>query len=201
MSNYRSNCGGLSLAVVCLWAVGCVSPYTYHPDGNCGPMSLSGRFAADGTCAACSSAVISPESAAGPGEMLRRTFTCGSGCGEIYWGEWINDPPSCDACNDHGDWTGTACCPPSRWERLVAGIHGQQNGPKGNCAECEGMESGDSSGGIQIDGLTIDVPPADFGPLPPPAANTEAAPAAPAQIAAQPDEPHPLSRLKRRVRR
>jgi hypothetical protein len=31
---------------------------------------------------------------------------CGSGCGEIYWDEWHSDPPSCDPCDDCGNWIG-----------------------------------------------------------------------------------------------
>lgn len=33
-------------------------------------------------------------------------FSC-NGCGETYWDEWRNDPPSCcDPCDCHGNWTG-----------------------------------------------------------------------------------------------
>src|SRR5262245_49886415 len=34
--------------------------------------------------------------------------TCGKGCGEIYWGEWVSDPPDCcDPCDQcTGCWTG-----------------------------------------------------------------------------------------------
>jgi len=31
-------------------------------------------------------------------------LTCGAGCGDVYWGEWVSDPPSCgDACDSCGD--------------------------------------------------------------------------------------------------
>jgi hypothetical protein len=44
---------------------------------------------------------------------LTRALTCGSGCGDVYWDEWINDPPACcDPCDDYGNWTGNAYCPP-----------------------------------------------------------------------------------------
>ncbi len=31
---------------------------------------------------------------------------CGSGCGEVYWDEWHSDPPTCDPCDDCGNWIG-----------------------------------------------------------------------------------------------
>jgi hypothetical protein len=34
--------------------------------------------------------------------LLRRWVplgACRGGCGEVYWGEWRNDPPKCDSCN------------------------------------------------------------------------------------------------------
>ncbi len=40
-------------------------------------------------------------------------LTRGSGCGEVYWGPWVNDPPACcDPCDNYGNWTGDACCAP-----------------------------------------------------------------------------------------
>jgi hypothetical protein len=36
---------------------------------------------------------------------------CGSGCGEVYWSEWHNDPPDClDPCNRCGNYVGPQCC-------------------------------------------------------------------------------------------
>lgn len=41
--------------------------------------------------------------------LLSTRLACGSGCGDVYWGEWLCDPPECcDACNDDGCWAGTA---------------------------------------------------------------------------------------------
>jgi hypothetical protein len=40
-------------------------------------------------------------------------LTCGSGCSEMYWGEWASDPPACcDPCDNCGNWTGGGCCDP-----------------------------------------------------------------------------------------
>ncbi len=39
--------------------------------------------------------------------LLSTKLACGSGCGGVYWNEWISDPPDCcDPCNDCGQWTG-----------------------------------------------------------------------------------------------
>lgn len=63
------------------------------------------------------------------------TPSCGSGCGlgcasggcgEVYWGEWMSDPPApCDPCDDCGNWTGgcgTGC--------------GTGCGSCGSCGQC-----------------------------------------------------------------
>ena len=37
--------------------------------------------------------------------LLSTRLACGSGCGSMYWSEWIADPPSpCDPCDDNGCW-------------------------------------------------------------------------------------------------
>lgn len=46
-----------------------------------------------------------------PCGYLKYMLTCGAGCSEIYWGEWISDPPDCcDPCDNCGNWTGPGCC-------------------------------------------------------------------------------------------
>ena len=50
----------------------------------------------------------------GPGSfllpLLSTRLSCGGGCGDVYWNEWISDPPECcDACNDDGCWVGPNC--------------------------------------------------------------------------------------------
>jgi hypothetical protein len=46
-------------------------------------------------------------------DCTTKTLKGGSGCGDIYWGPEINDPPaSCDPCNRCKDWTGGASCDP-----------------------------------------------------------------------------------------
>lgn len=38
---------------------------------------------------------------------LPNRLACGTGCGEIYWDEWLSDPPACeDPCDDCGNYVG-----------------------------------------------------------------------------------------------
>lgn len=62
--------------------------------------------------------------ARGPFDHLRKLglgVVCGDGCGDIYWGEWISDPPDCcDPCGPYGMWTGSRVgCPPKRGIPMV----------------------------------------------------------------------------------
>ncbi|MEX2174656.1 MAG: hypothetical protein WD872_09865 [Pirellulaceae bacterium] len=64
---------------------------------------------------------------------LMRARTCGKGCGEIYWGEWISDPPDCcDPCDPcHGQFTGPhGYCSLGPCQRLLAALHGFRYCPK-----------------------------------------------------------------------
>lgn len=62
--------------------------------------------------------------------------TCGKGCGDIYWGEWVSDPPDCcDPCDKcTGCWTGQRgpCCL-GPCQRLLAAFHGYSYCPPPNC--------------------------------------------------------------------
>lgn len=45
--------------------------------------------------------------------LLSTKLACGTsgGCGGIYWGEWMSDPPACcDPCNDCGCWVESRGC-------------------------------------------------------------------------------------------
>jgi hypothetical protein len=77
---------------------------------------------------------------------------CSGGCGEVYWGEWVSDPPDCcDPCNDCGHFTGGQCCHPRPLQRLWWGLHGYKlNDPCGcggaGCGTCGGGWGGYSGG-------------------------------------------------------
>ncbi len=63
------------------------------------------------------------------------------GCGDIYWGEWISDPPDCcDPCDQCGGFTGSGgdCCKPRCLERIARLFHGYRQCP-GECGDSCGL--------------------------------------------------------------
>ena len=70
-----------------------------------------------------------------------RSTNCGSGCGEIYWDEQINEPPVCDPCGCNGEFEcgGGGSCP-SALGRL-RNLWGYRYIPS-NCGECSTCDSG-----------------------------------------------------------
>lgn len=90
----------------------------------------SSRFCADGAGSNCGIGYHATR--------LFRPLACGSGCcGEVYWGEWISDPPDCaDPCDNCGTYVG----PRSRvWSSLTwCNLWGQRNGScdRGSCSSC-----------------------------------------------------------------
>ncbi len=76
----------------------------------------------------------------GPIDHLRTAATCGAGCDEVYWDEWVSDPPDCvDPCDDCGNWIGhQPCAGPIRsgWLQLL-GLHNcGKHGYGSSCATC-----------------------------------------------------------------
>ena len=70
--------------------------------------------------------------------QMKRSLVCGSGCGEVYFGEWLNTPPDCadPCCGDQ--WVGGATpCRPFCWQwqpgMLLRGLYGGRF--------CDGAES------------------------------------------------------------
>ena len=64
-----------------------------------------------------------------------RSTNCGSGCGEIYWDEQINEPPVCDPCGCNGEFEcgGGGSCPSAL--RRLRNLWGYRYVPS-NCGEC-----------------------------------------------------------------
>lgn len=90
---------------------------------------------------------------------------CTSGCGEVYWGEHISEPPTCDPCGLAGDYTGgCGSCRP--WYSRLRDLWGYRYEPSGcssgtgcslgagcshgGCASC-----GCSSGGVVSSGHSV----------------------------------------------
>ncbi len=85
MSNHRyfTQSSLLSALAICLLgATGCVGPMACGPHGCNGPIALGGQPACGDGC---------------------------NGCGERYYDEWINHPPSADPCDGCGNYNGQTC--------------------------------------------------------------------------------------------
>jgi hypothetical protein len=74
-----------------------------------------------------------------PSSYTKHMLTCASGCGEIYWDEWLSDPPdACDPCDHCGNFVGPRPCPPTFWQSLTLGwchLWGQR---AVTCSDCVG---------------------------------------------------------------
>jgi hypothetical protein len=96
---------------------------------------------AEHTCAGCGSHA-GKFGHGGPFSSLRASLTCGSGCGEWYFDEWLSDPPECcDPCDAHGQWIGPqGCCKgngrpfhkKNLWGVRMQGHHGRTLGGYGD---------------------------------------------------------------------
>ena len=69
-----------------------------------------------------------------------RGMNCGSGCGEIYWDEHINEPPVCDPCGCDGEFEcgGNGSCPTALGR--LRNLWGYRYIPS-NCGECRSCET------------------------------------------------------------
>lgn len=140
----------------------------YEPSACCGGWDpILGSCDACGVCGgACEGHT--------PAQHLKHMLTCASGCGEIYWGEWISDPPDdCDPCDDWGNWVGpTDCCGTSCLDSLASSwcnLFGYRNGGgkggkgKGGCGTCGGKGGCDSCDAGGLSAPYYDVPVEDSG--------------------------------------
>jgi len=78
-----------------------------------------------------------------PCGYLKYMLTCGSGCGEIYYNEWISDPPDCcDPCDDCGNWC--QGCGTHRRRLVIDGVRDLIAGLRTvSClATCDGTDCG-----------------------------------------------------------
>lgn len=169
-----SSCGGgeIALETVVEPDCGCASSGC---GGNCGAGFGGGTCAGGcGIMGGCGR----PHGGCGFGGHLSRFIlpwiqghlSCGSGCGEVYWHEWINDPPDCtDPCDNYGQFIGPRLFGPKPWlplgisnlwgRRLCGGGCGScgSEGPVdiGCCGECDhsgcaSTHSDQSNGDVQL---------------------------------------------------
>ena len=98
------------------------------------------RFVGDG-CGAGACGDVDCEGVASCGSLRARiadrirSTNCGSGCGEIYWDEHINEPPVCDPCGCNGEFECGSCrsCPTALGR--LRNLWGYRYMPS-SCGEC-----------------------------------------------------------------
>ena len=111
MSNQLSM-GLLAACIFALLLTGCHHRLTYHDrvwNGWCGTHECgSGCGKGGGKCGKTSSCIH----VGGLRKKIASYFVCANGCGEMYVGEWISDPPDCcDPCDAYyGCFTGAGDC-------------------------------------------------------------------------------------------
>ncbi len=105
-----SNCASLAFCVLALAGLfsGCCTVSGPIAGGACGGPSCAVASCGAGADAACPG-LLHGELAA----VFENAITggCCSGCGEIYYDEQINEPPTCDPCAGAGEFTGNSCGP------------------------------------------------------------------------------------------
>ena len=109
-------------------------------------------------------------SSCGPTTFAEKS-ACRTGCGEIYWDEWLSDPPDCcDPCDDCGNWVGPqhGCRkrPSGGLWSLIWGCRGEtcsdgeccDEGCVGGCERCDEVVCGIEPSGC-IDRAVAHLPP------------------------------------------
>jgi hypothetical protein len=139
-------CGGPACGPACNTCCLCLpKPIVWNGACNdCGP----------GPCESCADCPTD----CGILPWLRRSKVCGKGCGEVYWGEWISDPPDCcDPCDPcYGCYTGPndGCCNLGPCQRLLAALHGYKYCPAPCCGDVCGLCNKGTCGGCGDAGCT-----------------------------------------------
>ena len=121
--------------------------------GCCG-VPLSGGC---GSCGSCGVASKGCDACPGllHGELAGRVRNaviggCSSGCGEVYYGEQTNEPPTCDPCTGKGEFSGENCgpCRPL-FQRLVQ-LWGTSYAGSCGCGSCDSGSCGSGSCGSDV---------------------------------------------------
>jgi hypothetical protein len=130
---------------------GCNSTFAW-----CRPAGAAPQWG--GACGSCATNG-SPCGGCGLLNFLRCRATSCKGCGEVYYGQWVSDPPACnDPCDNCGNFTGpnSGChngCGNGYgngfFGRLAAGIHGGRSGGGAcGCSNCSGGAPMSYDGGM-----------------------------------------------------
>lgn len=140
---------GLGVLATLSLHIGCCSIHVDYEGPHCGltPVCLESGCP-DNTCAAEGACTINgvghiKQSIASLGSRAKNHLTCGSGCGEVYWDEHINEPPTCDPCGCDNQWHG-GCghCKPwyarlrDLWGYPYVAANSCDSGSYGPCTDC-----------------------------------------------------------------
>ena len=151
--------GGATMIRAICWLV-CISS-CLASIGCCGPLVCGGPCGSTG-CHDCDGVGygerVIPYRPLDGLRQLRKNIVCGSGCGEVYVGEWISTPPDCsDPCCGDQFVGGATPCRPGCWEPglLLRNLYGGRfcDGALGDCCDC-GVTGCD--GGCHNDGTWIE---------------------------------------------
>ena len=124
---------------------GCVG---WGPNG-CEQFRGPFRGMVEGLCSSCGEDCCNCDGYNPPFGNIRRTLACGSGCGEIYYGDWVSNPPnSCNECDARGYAYGINSrfpwlCNYWRWWWRPLGVQYRPNGGYGNPYRCAHPGLGD----------------------------------------------------------
>lgn len=111
--------------------------------GPCGRGVPAEPGGCDDGCSSCSTPCCGPLIGGKLPHMMaaraKSHLTCGSGCGEVVWNEWMADPPDCcDPCNSCGQWVGNRAGPRRPLFGLLRCMIGKRYCDACNNAGCDG---------------------------------------------------------------
>ncbi len=161
------------LAICCALIVA-AGPGCCVGDQNCrgGSGGIGGFDSGPGDC--CGTDPCSRGPRRRPFANLLGMFACNGGCGDVYYDEWVSDPPDCcDPCDNCGNWTGPRPCRRSIWDCLsLRGLWGNQYScdQYGADCECDSCSGGMKGGTVIYEGPVMQH--ATSRPLPAPQKST-----------------------------
>jgi len=132
----RLAAGIVLIFVSCGWLSGCCGVRMTGGCGGCGVAMMQSNYGCDSGCTTLFNGQIASR-------MRSGLFGgCTSGCGEVYYDEHINEPPTCDPCGANGQFVGGGCGP---CRPLLERIRDMMGTPyMSGCNSCGGSSGCDS---------------------------------------------------------
>jgi hypothetical protein len=141
---------GLGVLASLALQVGCCSIHVDYaaPHGRPVPSSMGDACCEDSECGINGLHFIGHRLASLHNQVACSTH-CSSGCGEVYWDEYINEPPVCDPCGCNNEWVG-GCGHCRPWYSRLRDLWGYRYMP----ADCSSCSSCSSAGSVH-EGVVI----------------------------------------------